>query len=84
MAATGKERPSLDFTGPYNVSETEFEGPVGPIWAEKNDLDELSLEEFFTVRTAVVEAISTYSTVYGEVDGDTEFFVYDDKFFDRT
>ena len=24
------------------------------------------------------------AAVYGEVDGDTEFFVYDDKYFDRT
>lgn len=70
--------------GPYNVPAIEFEGPVGPIWKERDDLDELSLDEFWTVRTAVVQAISKHSTVYGEVDGDAEFFVYDDKFFDRS
>lgn len=84
MATPRKERPALDFMWPYNVPATEFEGPVGPIWTERDDLDELSQEEFFAVRTAVVQGISKHSTVYGEVEGDAEFYVYDDKFFDRT
>lgn len=84
IAMTGKGRPALEFMGPYNVPATEFEGPVGPIWTEQDDLDELSQEEFFAVRTAVVQGISKHSTVYGEVDGDSEFYVYDDMYFDRT
>ena len=84
MELSHEGRPSLDFMGPYNVSATEFEIPVDSIWTERDDIPELSLEEFYRVRAAVVRGISKHSTVYGEVDGDSEFYVYDDKFFDRT
>lgn len=84
MPISPKERPALDFMAPYNVTSSEFKGPVGPIWAETATLPKLTAEEFGAVRNAIVRAISKHSTVYGEVEGDSEFCIYDDKYFDRT
>jgi len=36
------------------------------------------------VREHIVAALSKHGNVYGEVEGESDFFVYDDKFFDRT
>lgn len=77
-----QDRPPLDFMGPYNVPRSEF--PGSEIWAESDNVDELTVDEFFDVRTDVVAALSKHGNVYGESEGEHDFFVYDDKFFDRT
>lgn len=82
MTTPRRERPPREFMGPYNVPPAEF--PEHKSWVERDDLADLSLEEFFDVRDAVVAALSKHGGVAGESQAADDFFVYDDKFFDRT
>ncbi|MEI8020137.1 MAG: hypothetical protein WCH39_18175, partial [Schlesneria sp.] len=84
MSVIQTERPALDFMGAYNIPAKKSNTQVGPIWSESEKLKDLSVKEFYAVRTSIVEALSKHATVYGEVEGATDFFVYEDKFFDRT
>ncbi len=81
---TSPERPDLDFMGPYNIPRSSFPDYDADFWTESADITEVTIDEFYDVRSDVVAALSKHGKVYGETDGDHDFFVYDDKFFDRT
>ncbi|WP_442508211.1 hypothetical protein SH528x_007172 [Novipirellula sp. SH528] len=82
----GKQRPERDFLGAYNVSRTCLPNYEGKIWHEVEELPELTLEEFLQVRSDVMSALWGHGSVYGfpGAEGKCDFFVYEDKFFDRT
>ena len=82
----GKQRPERDFLGAYNVSKTDAPNGEDKVWQEVEELPELTLEEFLQVRLDVMSALWGHGSVYGfpDVEGKHDFFVYEDKFFDRT
>jgi hypothetical protein len=82
--STPLQRPDLDFMGPYNVPRSSFPDYDADFWTESNDVTELTIDEFHNVRLDIVAALSKHGKVYGEAGGDHDFFVYDDKYFDRT
>lgn len=59
-------------------------GYDGEIWAETKALRALTDAEYQRVRSKIVAALSKHGGVYDECDGEHDFFVYDDMFFDRT
>ncbi len=80
------KRPRRDFMGLYNVPRPPYPEYDGEIWQNEESLPELSVEEFWGIRMAVVETLRRHGRVYGEpdFDGEYDFFVYEDKFSDRT
>jgi hypothetical protein len=81
---SAKERPPLDFMGPYNVPRSDIPDNYGEAWVENDKIKRLPTREFDDIRAEIVAALSKHGAVYGESEGDHDFFVYDDKFFDRT
>ena len=81
---SARQRPDLDFMGPYNIPGSSFPDYDADFWIESDEITELTFDEFYNVRSDVVAALSRHGKVYGEIEGDHDFFVYDDKFFDRT
>lgn len=83
-----KERPALDHMGPYNIPRSDIPDASphddGEAWAETEKIHSLEISEFYEVRDEIVAALSRHGKAYGECEGDPDFFVYDDKFFDRT
>jgi hypothetical protein len=77
MNDSKRQRPPLDYLGCYNIPGSES-------WMETPDIKRLKVSEFYKVRTDVVAALSKHGRVYGECEGEEDFFVYDDKFCDRT
>lgn len=86
FVSTGKQRPKREYRGLYNVSRKSVPDYDGEIWQEAKELPELTLEEFTKVRYAVVWTLWGHGSVYGfpTIEGDHDFFVWDDKFSDRT
>lgn len=84
VTPSNKQRPPLDFMGPYNIPRSDLPDTDEEFWTETGKIKSLSLREFFKVRTDIVAALSKHGRVYGESEGEHDFFVYDDKFFDRT
>lgn len=82
----GEHRPQREFLGLYNVSKDELPDYTGERWCESPDLPNLTLDEFLQVRVAVVSALWSHGSVHDFPPGnrDSDFFVWDDKFSDRT
>jgi hypothetical protein len=79
---TNVERPPIDALGAYNIPPTEGH----EVWTT-GKVRRWTATEFYRVREAVVAALSKHGKVYGEPGIDHkehDFFVYDDKCFDRT
>jgi hypothetical protein len=83
-ASKKTDRPPLDFMGPYNVPAADFPDCDGEAWTENDKVKRLATSEFHKLRADIVAALSKHGKVYGESEGEHDFFVYDDKFFDRT
>ncbi|QGJ70757.1 Hypothetical protein PBC10988_24550 [Planctomycetales bacterium 10988] len=82
----GKKRPKRNFLGPYNVPRSSLPDYEGKIWTEKEGLPELTNQEFYQVQMEIVSALGKHGSVYGKtsLESGQDFFVWEDKFFDRT
>ncbi|WP_182870562.1 hypothetical protein [Stieleria mannarensis] len=83
---SGKRRPERESLGAYNVSRAGLQNHRVEVWQEIEQLPKLTLEEFSQVRSELVSALWEHGSVNGfpATEGEHDFFVYDDKFFDRT
>ncbi|MEM9368079.1 MAG: hypothetical protein AAGD07_18960 [Planctomycetota bacterium] len=83
---TNDKRPDREFLGAYNVPRASLNGLDAELWNEEAELGDVSLEEFMEVRSKIVTALWGHGSVYGvfAANTETDFFVYEDKFFDRT
>jgi hypothetical protein len=74
--------PDFDFLGPYNVSRHDLSAYDGPIAVTEVDVPPLTRVEFDVVYDQVKRILSRYGKLAG--DSTDDFYLYDDKFFDRT
>lgn len=82
---TNSRRPKREFMGYYNVNEKQS-GQSKNVWRESDNLPGLVLDEFWSVRAAVSTALWGHGSVnvLNPFGGTPDFFIWDDKWFDRT